>query len=267
MTRLLSPAKTNIFLRITKKRDDGFHELASVFQALSLGDTLKVSVLESGGKDVLRCNVDSVPLDESNLIVKAFNLFRRRTGQNKFFDCEIDKRTPLEGGMGGGSSNCATALWAANELCGSPASTNQLIEWGGELGSDVGFFLSEGTAYCTGRGEIVENVSPPLQTPQGAFWVVKPQEGCPTPLVYKTLGLKPGEALNGPDPVALRERLVREGLSQEVCVNDLEPPAQKVILPKLSQIKDALKKDGFHTVLLSGSGATTYALHSVCSCC
>ena len=65
-------------------------------------------------------------------------------GQKAFFRCDIDKQTPLEGGMGGGSSNCATALWAANKLCGEPASEQDLIEWGGELGSDVSFFLSCG---------------------------------------------------------------------------------------------------------------------------
>lgn len=256
---LFSPAKTNLFLRITRKREDGFHELASVFQALGLGDTLEFSKLDSGStNDVLSCNVQEVPLDGKNLIVKAFDLFRQRTGTKDYYRCAVDKRTPLEGGMGGGSSNCATALWAANKLSGSPATDGELMEWGGELGSDVSFFLSYGTAYCTGRGEIIQNM-PPLTTPKGSFWVLKPVEGCPTGQVYGKLGLSPGQDLAGPDPVALRDKMMKEGLSQEVCVNDLEPPAQAV-LPKLANIKEALKKGGFHTVLLSGSGATTFCL-------
>ena len=196
--------------------------------------------------------MDEVPLDGRNLIIKAFQLFREQTGQKAFFRCDIDKQTPLEGGMGGGSSNCATALWAANKLCGSPASNEQLIEWGGKLGSDVSFFLSLGTAYCTGRGELIENI-PSIPTPKGSFWVVKPAQGCPTGQVYGKLGLSPGQDLAGPDPVALRDKMLAAGLSQDVCVNDLELPAQQV-LPKLAAIKDALKQGGFHTVLLSGSG-------------
>ena len=113
---LFSPAKTNLFLRITRKREDGFHELASVFQALGLGDTLHFSKLEGGTEDILSCNVEEVPLDGKNLIVKAFVLFRKRTGKNHYFRCAIDKRTPLEGGMGGGSSNCATAAAASGPV-------------------------------------------------------------------------------------------------------------------------------------------------------
>jgi len=255
---LYSPAKTNLFLRITKKRDDGFHELASVFQALGLGDTLEISRLpDSATADALSCNVAGVPLDGKNLIVQAFDLFRSKTGQTVFFNCDIDKQTPMEGGMGGGSSNCATALWAANKLCGDAASDEDLMVWGGALGSDVSFFLSEGTAYCTGRGEVIQNISPPLSTPPGVFYILKPAEGCSTPAVYKALGLEKGQALEGPDPVALRDKMVKEGISQSVCVNDLEPPAQAV-LPKLRDIKQALMDGGFSTVLLSGSGATTF---------
>jgi 4-diphosphocytidyl-2-C-methyl-D-erythritol kinase len=210
---LFSPAKTNLFLRITRKREDGFHELASVFQALGFGDELSFSSLEDSTEDVLTCNVEEVPLDGRNLIVKAFELFRSRTGKKTYFRCDIDKRTPLEGGMGGGSSNAATALWAANRLCGSPATDDELIEWGGELGSDVSFFLSLGTAYCTGRGEIIDNVQP-IPTPPGSFWIVKPAEGCPTGQVYGKLGLSPGQDLPGPDPAALRDQMLTDGLSQ-----------------------------------------------------
>ena len=78
--------------------------------------------------------MEGVPLDGKNLIVQAFDIFRAKTGKAAFFRCAIDKQTPMEGGMGGGSSNCATALWAANRLCGDPASDEDLIEWGGELG-------------------------------------------------------------------------------------------------------------------------------------
>ena len=82
-------------------------------------------------------------LNEKNLVWKAFDIFRAKTGKKAFFACNMQKETPLEGGLGGGSSNAATALWAANAMCGSPATDKDLIEWGGELGSDVSFFFSE----------------------------------------------------------------------------------------------------------------------------
>lgn len=143
-------------------------------------------------------------------------------------------------------------------MCGAPATEAQLIEWGAELGSDVSFFLSKGTAYCTGRGEIIQNL-PALATPPGSMWLVKPREGCPTGQVFGELGLAPGEELAGPDPLELRDQLMANGLTQLVAVNDLEAAAQ-VVLPKLAAIKQALAKGGFDTVLLSGSGATTFCL-------
>ncbi|GJP52162.1 hypothetical protein CLOM_g11259 [Closterium sp. NIES-68] len=159
---LFSPSKVNVFLRITRKRPDGYHELASLFHAISLGDTLKFSFSPSNSRDALTTNAPGVPLDSSNLVIKALDLFRRKTGIQKYFWVHLDKKVPTGAGLGGGSGNAATALWAANRMCGDVASEAELLEWSADIGSDISFFFSQGAAYCTGRGEIVEDVTPIL---------------------------------------------------------------------------------------------------------
>ncbi|GJP37385.1 hypothetical protein CLOM_g21795, partial [Closterium sp. NIES-68] len=131
---------------------DGYHELASLFHAISLGDTLKFSFSPSNSRDALTTNAPGVPLDSSNLVIKALDLFRRKTGIQKYFWVHLDKKVPTGAGLGGGSGNAATALWAANRMCGDVASEAELLEWSADIGSDISFFFSQGAAYCTGRG-------------------------------------------------------------------------------------------------------------------
>jgi len=144
-----SPAKINIFLRILRKREDGFHELASLFQAISLSDRLSLRSQSELAKDSMECNMPGVPTDSSNLILKALDVFRKNTGTKEFFHVRLEKNVPMEAGLGGGSANAASALWAINELSGRPATNAQLAEYGAEFGSDISFFFSNGTAYCT----------------------------------------------------------------------------------------------------------------------
>ena len=147
-----SPAKINIFLRIVRRREDGFHDLASLFHVIDLGDDMVFSLLPAGStSDQLTCNWADVPTDGSNLVIKALNLFRSKTGASEHFSVDLIKRVPHGAGMGGGSGNAATTLWAANEMCGRPATAEQLLEWSGEIGSDISVFFSSGAAYCTGR--------------------------------------------------------------------------------------------------------------------
>lgn len=150
MRRLFSPAKINLFLRVVSKEPDGYHHLSSLFQAISLGDTL---IMERASTDQLTCDHSFLPTDHSNLILKAIKLFRQRTGCEQAFKVHLIKRIPIQAGLGGGSSNAATTLWGCNQLAQTNLSDSTLMEWGTELGSDVSFFFSQGTAHCTGRGE------------------------------------------------------------------------------------------------------------------
>jgi 4-diphosphocytidyl-2-C-methyl-D-erythritol kinase len=119
-TSFFSPSKVNLFLRIIRRREDGYHDLASLFHVIDLGDDMKFAKSSSKTRDTLVCSDDTIPLDESNLVIKALDLFRRKTGIEQYFWVELEKKVPHGAGLGGGSGNAATAMWAANVLCGAP---------------------------------------------------------------------------------------------------------------------------------------------------
>lgn len=257
---LFSPCKVNLFLRVTGKRPDGYHDLASLFHVISLGDTLKFSVSPSTTRDALTTTAPGVPIDDSNLVIRALNIYREKTGSATRFWIHLEKKVPTGAGLGGGSGNAATALWAANEMCGRPASEAELQAWAAEIGSDVPFFFSHGAAYCTGRGEIVEDLKKavPLDTP---LVLMKPPEECSTAAIYKRFVL---EKASRAAPRELLERVTREGLSQDVCVNDLEAPAFEE-LPALKALKRRVLAAGrgrYRAVFMSGSGSTIVGVGS-----
>ncbi|XP_009793740.1 4-diphosphocytidyl-2-C-methyl-D-erythritol kinase, chloroplastic/chromoplastic [Nicotiana tabacum] len=257
---LFSPCKINVFLRITGKRDDGYHDLASLFHVISLGDKIKFSLSPSKSKDRLSTNVAGVPLDERNLIIKALNLYRKKTGTDNYFWIHLDKKVPTGAGLGGGSSNAATALWAANQFSGSLATEKELQEWSGEIGSDISFFFSHGAAYCTGRGEIVQDIPSPIPF-DIPMVLIKPQQECSTAEVYKRFQL---DQTSKVDPLSLLEKIKTSGISQDVCVNDLEPPAFEV-LPSLKRLKQRVIAAGrgqYDAVFMSGSGSTIVGVGS-----
>lgn len=247
MLSLISPSKINLFLRIVKKRPDKYHELASLFQAIDLCDTIHFKLSNS---DCLSCTDPTVPTDHSNLILKAADLFRRKTGITTGLSIHLEKLIPMQAGLGGGSSNAATTLWAFNQLCGNPASLAELSAWSGEIGSDITFFLSHGTAYCTGRGEILQPIAPLTKT---ALTIVKPSFGLSTPLVYSQL-----DAPNLPqrDPHIILKSFLD---GQPLYFNDLETPAFK-IMPELANLKSYLQSLGYSDVLMSGSGSAFFCL-------
>jgi len=261
---VFSPSKVNLFLRIVRRREDGFHDLASLFHVIDLGDGMTFAVRGGAAQeDTLACNMEGVPTDSSNLVIKALDLFRRHTGIQLFFDVDLRKEVPHGAGLGGGSGNAATALWAANELSGRPATNEQLLQWSGEIGSDISVFFSQGAAYCTGRGEIVENVDPPLGLGVPLL-LVKPPIGLATPAIFKALDL---ERRSTADPRQLLESMTQDGMSPALAVNDLEQPAFD-ILPELKELKDRLAAEGgdaFSAVFMTGSGSTIVGVgsHSV----
>jgi 4-diphosphocytidyl-2-C-methyl-D-erythritol kinase len=241
MLTLFSPAKINLFLRILGKRPDGYHEIASLFQAIDLGDTLTFTFSK---EDKLTCSDPTLPCGGSNLVMKAVDLFRRKTQLPFYIDIHLEKRIPTQAGLGGGSSNAATTLWALNALHNFPVTEQELQTWSADIGSDIPFFFSLGTAYCTGRGERVRNLSPPTLPPLSIF---KPKEGISTPEVYKALQL--GECLSV-DPEKLLEGFYAGCPSYH---NDLEKPAFH-LCPLLVPLKKCLLDEGHRTLFMTGSG-------------
>jgi 4-diphosphocytidyl-2-C-methyl-D-erythritol kinase len=232
---LFSPAKINLFFRVIRKRPDGYHEIASRMQALDFGDML---TFVPASADSLTCTDPRVPTGDTNLINRALSLFRKETGKEIYFSTHVEKHVPMEAGLGGGSSNAATALYAANLFSNLHLTDEVLCKMAGKIGADPPFFFSTGTAFCTGFGEIVQNV----ETETGSVWLVKPEEALSTPAVFA--------------------RAVPTGGGQELYVNDLEESACSIV-PRLRVIKMALISMGFDVVWMTGSGTTFVCIGDV----
>lgn len=237
--KLFSPAKVNLFLRVLGKRSDGYHELASLFQAISLFDEI---TLKLAPEDRITC---SSPIDGKNIVETALERFRQVVHLPFGVHIHISKNIPTQAGLGGGSGNAATALFGLNQLLESPLQEEQLIQIAGEVGSDVPFFFSTGSAYCTGRGEKIRSVPLPLEK---TIWIVKPSQGLSTPAVYAAF-----QAKEGVDP----ETLLKGHLENTpTYLNDLEPPALSLD-PGLYDLKHSLAK---HCPILSGSGTAFFCV-------
>jgi 4-diphosphocytidyl-2-C-methyl-D-erythritol kinase len=238
-----SPAKINLFFRVIRKRSDGYHEIASLFQAIDLCDTIYFSEDE---RDSLTCSDPALPCDGTNLVMKALHQFRSRFALPFGVEIHLEKRIPCQAGFGGGSGNAATTLWALNQMAGRPAALKQLMEIAAQIGSDVPFFFSSGTAYCTGRGEILEPFNLP-RTVTG--WLAKPPFGLSTPLVYQETRI---EELPFRDP--------RRSLAEyPLFYNDLEPAAIR-LEPRLQHFRNQLEQQGFDSVTMTGSGTAFFCI-------
>jgi 4-diphosphocytidyl-2-C-methyl-D-erythritol kinase len=260
-----SPAKLNLFLAITGRRADGFHDLVSVVAPLAWGDTLHVEpAAEEDGSVTLTCDDPAVPVDGTNLVLKAAELFRGATGWRGGGRFHLEKRIPMGAGLGGGSSNGATALRALNELAGRPLASAALAELAGRLGSDCALFLAGGPVVMRGRGECVEALPPAAAARLSGRRVLmfKPAFGIATPWAYGRLaaaapaGYLPAEEAEG----RLAGWLARpEAPVAELLFNNMEPPAfaKFVALPALL---DRLRNEFGLAPRMSGSGSACFAL-------
>jgi 4-diphosphocytidyl-2-C-methyl-D-erythritol kinase len=178
-----APCKINLHLKVGDKRPDGFHNLESIFACLAFSDSLSFEIAGKDGNCSFEMIGGNIP-PEKNLVFRAVSLFREKSGFNKGLRIYLDKRIPVGAGLGGGSSDAASSLLALNFLAGMALSKEELLEMAAILGSDVPFFLSGGTAWVSGRGEIIE----PIATPQG-LWVVlaKSSFSSDTASAYKLL--------------------------------------------------------------------------------
>jgi 4-diphosphocytidyl-2-C-methyl-D-erythritol kinase len=255
-----APAKINLHLGVGPARDDGYHQLATVYQAIGLYDDVTVSeaaewsvaLTASGGLDT-----SGVPLDEDNIVIRAGRALTEHHGLARSAHLAIAKNIPVAGGLAGGSADAAAALVALDRLWDLQTPDADLLALAARLGSDVPFALLGGTAYGTGRGELVEPVVDDGQW----WWVVVPNgDGLSTAAVYAEydrLGL--GETLRAPEGLfgALAEAYP-EALGVELH-NDLEPAALD-LRPELARTKRAIVECGAYAALLSGSGPTWLGL-------
>lgn len=244
-----SPAKVNCFLRLLTIREDGYHEIATLMQAINLFDVLSVELADV---DSFTCTNNELPIDKSNLVVRALLAFRLKFKRNFHVKIHLKKNIPISAGLGGGSSNAATTLFALNELLGRRLKLSDLIDLGKGIGSDVPFFFSSGRGYCKGRGEIIED----LEEKKLEGYLAKPSFGLSTNNVYLNSCV---EHLIQLDPDLLCSSHQRENYTDAPYMNDLEKGAY-FLQPTLLELKNKLFLSGFRKVVLTGSGSSFFCI-------
>jgi 4-diphosphocytidyl-2-C-methyl-D-erythritol kinase len=260
-TEWTAPAKINLYLEIAGRREDGFHDLITVFQALELSDTLRIRRSDDPTCRV-RVTAGDAPEGRANLVHRAWRALREHRPEVGGLEVELDKRVPSEAGLGGGSSDAAAALVAANQLWSLGMPPAELERVGAEVGSDVAFFVRGGTQLGEGRGE---RLSPWPARRRGAFVLARPGFGLSTPEVYRALHGAPhddrGPTLTPPEE---RLRLLRLGLTREEpqgvaagVFNALEEPAFS-LRPALADLKRKLLGNALGGAL-AGSGSALFA--------
>jgi 4-diphosphocytidyl-2-C-methyl-D-erythritol kinase len=254
LLKLPSFAKINWILRILGKRADGYHEIATVLQSVSLCDELTFAVRDDN-EISLRCNDPSVPVDESNLIVKAARSLSNQHGA----DITLLKKIPARGGLGGGSSNAAVTLLALNRLWGLGLSEGDLKQIGSELGADVPFFFSGGTAVATGTGTEVEEAR---DCPKQHLIIITPNASVSTATAYAALN---APSLTTPDSVSILSSSFTEPFFGDSSQWPLHNDFEGVIFekePEISRAKTALLDAGARAALLAGSGSSVFGIFS-----
>jgi 4-diphosphocytidyl-2-C-methyl-D-erythritol kinase len=263
-----APAKVNVHLAVGPLRSDGFHELRTVYLAVSLFDTVTVRPgdglsLSVTGEGTTGSGADAVPTDRRNLVWQAAELLAEHAGVPADAAITIDKSIPAAAGLAGGSADAAAALVALDALWGTHATRGELTALAARLGSDVPFSLLGGVALGSGRGE---QLSPVLARRRWDWVLGIAGEGLSTPAVYAELdrlraaGRVPdGEELSAPDPVIAALRSGPVPALAAALGNDLQPPALS-LRPDLRRALRAASSAGAAGALVSGSGPTVAAL-------
>jgi 4-diphosphocytidyl-2-C-methyl-D-erythritol kinase len=254
--RIDARAKVNLGLEVLRKRTDGYHEIRTLVQTIRLSDRLE---LRPGPRDTLdlRCPGSDLPADERNLVLRAAQLLRERTGSRAGCRIILHKRIPVGAGLGGGSSDAAATLGGLNRVWGLRLRPAELEVLGAELGSDVPFFVRGGTQLARGRGEVLTRIAPPPRLP---VMVVFPNVFVSTSSVYSdpTIRLTPiGPLARLPDC----DLATRSGFMS--CVARLRNDLEGVVVrrsPEVEQILAGLRSQPGVIARVTGSGSAIFAL-------
>ncbi len=249
-------AKVNLTLDVLNKREDGYHDIQSVMQTISLRDDIEIDV-GTGKPWQLLCDKDHIPADERNLAWRAAKLFYDTIGKDPDgLEIRITKRIPVEAGLGGGSADAAAVLRALNRHYDYPFSLPALAELGAAIGSDVPFCVLCGTAVVEGRGEKIRKMP---NLPECIFVVCKPDFSVSTPELYKkidetTIGIRP-------DHAAMERALLAgdlDAVAMNVC-NVFDPLVTAEHL-ELNYIKSIFQSYGGAGMQMTGSGSAVYCI-------
>ena len=251
-------AKLNLTLDVLGKREDGYHDLQSVMQTISVRDDIEIDI-GTGKPWCLKCDKEGIPCDERNLAWKAAKVYLDAMKKDPDgIEIRITKRIPSEAGMGGGSADAAAVLRALNRHYGEPLSIGALAELGAQVGSDVPFCVVCGTAMVEGRGERLRKLP---DIPDCIFVICKPDFSVSTPELYKkidqcTIGKRP-------DNRAMESALLAGDL-EKVCQNiyNVFDPVVTADHAELNYIKSLLHQYGAAAYQMTGSGSAVFAVVS-----
>jgi len=251
MIRKLSPAKVNLYLRVLRKRRDGYHDIASLMQRISLCDEMIFRPAAGGIR--VRCPGSSLPENEGNIVFRAAEAFFAQADHtSQGIDITINKIIPVAAGLGGGSSNAATTLMTLNEIFECHYTADDLMKIGVTLGADVPFFIFAKTAWAFGIGERLQVAA---GIPPFSLLLVNPRFEISTKLIYQSLNFKlTNKRIRYSIPRFLTVHDLAKGL-----LNDLETVSIR-IHPVLADIKNHLMQCGALGALMSGSGPTVFGL-------
>lgn len=258
---LRSPAKLNLFLKVLNKREDGYHNIVTLFERINLFDEIHLRSNESGAVHI-DCAHRQVPKGPKNLVYKAARLLQKDFGVHQGVEIKIKKRIPVAAGLAGGSSNAASVLLGLNRIWALHLSRRKLLSYARQIGSDVAFFLYDCPwAIGHGRGDIIKRVN--IET---RLWhvLITPRITLHSGEVYK--GLSKGTYTNvlttRKDNVSILIHNLKKnniGGAAQRCVNDLEPVVMSAC-PNLLKLKEKLKSLNIQGVMISGSGPSLFGL-------
>ena len=245
-----APAKVNLFLHVLNKRQDGYHDIFSLMQKISLYDELSFSPCASG--IILHCSDKTLPIDEKNLVVRAAKAIFEHCGYSGGVEIRLIKKIPLTAGLGGGSSDAATTLKALNRIFSFGLTKDQLMKLGAKLGADVPFFIFGNKALAFGIGDDLRRAP---SIPKLNFLLINPPFELSTKMVYENLNLRLTSRKNN---YSISQFLALGDIIEELH-NDLESVSLK-IYPELAVLKKMLLHCGALGALMSGSGPTVFGI-------
>lgn len=249
-------AKLNLTLDVLGKREDGYHNIKSIMQTISIRDDVEIDV-GTGEPWTLECSQEGIPTDERNLAWKAAKVYCDGLKKDpNGLTIRITKRIPSGAGMGGGSADAAAVLRALNRHYGSPLSILALAELGAQVGSDVPFCVLCGTAMCEGRGELLRKLP---DMPDCVFVVCKPEFSVSTPELYKKIDQV--AVPKRPDHMAMESALLAGDVAKvaDLIYNVFDPVVTADHL-EINYIKSICNSYGALGMQMTGSGSAVYAI-------
>ena len=256
-----APAKINLFFEVLGQRDDGFHNIVSIALPIQLFDTLAFELTDTPGIPFKCVGNKDIPLDETNLAVRAVKLLQQRYHVPYGASLTLTKRIPSQSGLGGGSSDAAAALRLACRAWNLDVPEPELMTLASELGSDCPLFFFDGPTIGTGRGEQIQPLSDTVLSGRAALWFVllKPPEGLSTPAVYaECMPIHDGQFRQSDDLIKAIETGNVHAIGQHLF-NRLEHPAQK-LWTRFGEFKPFLLSLGCLAVQMSGSGTAFFGM-------